>query len=130
MSNEFKFIFAGSAVLIFAFAIATIVSTMRIRSLEREVNTAKEMANAKEEAAAASETKAAEFKQKIEYLETEIAGIGRIARKQDEELEKIGSDVSGARGDVERAKRIRAIGTSADELCGKLEELGYPCRTR
>lgn len=127
MSNQIKLILAGVAVVVIGIAVAAVISNAKLRSLERDVEAAKQEAKLREEAATASETKAAEYKQKIEYLEAEIADIGRIARKQDEELEKIGVDVGGARRDVERAKRIRAISASADELCGKLAELGYPC---
>ena len=90
-------------------AVVAWVSNARLRSKEREVEAAKQTASAKEEAAAESETKAAEYKQKIEYLESEIAGIGQIARRQDEELEKSAVDVNNARRDVERAKRLRSI---------------------
>ena len=113
-----------------AAAAATMVSNARLRSLERNVEIATERARTLEETARETESRAAEYKQKIEYLETEIAGIGRLARKQDEELKKISGDIGDARRDVGRAKRIRTAGANAAELCGKLEELGYPCGTR
>lgn len=130
MNDQIKLILAVAAAAVLAAAAATIVSNVRLRSLERNVEIATERARTLEETAREAESRAAEHKQKIEYLEAEIAGIGRIARKQDEELKKISGDIGNARSDVERAKRIRTVGTSAAELCGKLEELGYPCGTR
>ncbi|MBL8125917.1 MAG: hypothetical protein JNJ39_17585 [Blastocatellia bacterium] len=130
MNDQIKLILAVAAAAVLAAAAATIVSNVRLRSLERNVEIATERARTLEETAREAESRAAEHKQKIEYLEAEIAGIGRIARKQDEELKKISGDIGNARSDVERAKRIRTAGANAAELCGKLEELGYPCGTR
>ena len=130
MNDQIKLILAVAAAAVLAAAAATIVSNVRLRSLERNVEIATERARTLEETARETESRAAEYKQKIEYLEAEIAGIGRIARKQDEELKKISGDIGNARSDVERAKRIRTAGANAAELCGKLEELGYPCGTR
>ena len=130
MNDQIKLILAVAAAAVLAAAAATIVSNVRLRSLERNVEIATERARTLEETAREAESRAAEHKQKIEYLEAEIAGIGRLARKQDEELKKISGDIGDARRDVERAKRIRTVSTNAAELCGKLEELGYPCGTR
>lgn len=130
MNDQIKLILAVAAAAVLAAAAATIVSNVRLRSLERNVEIATERARTLEETARDAESRAAEHKQKIEYLEAEIAGIGRLARKQDEELKKISGDIGNARSDVERAKRIRTAGANAAELCGKLEELGYPCETR
>ena len=130
MNDQIKLILAVAAAAVLAAAAATIVSNVRLRSLERNVEIATERARTLEETAREAESRAAEHKQKIEYLEAEIAGIGRIARKQDEELKKISGDIGNARSDVERAKRIRPVNTNAAELCGKLEKLGYPCGTR
>ena len=130
MNDQIKLILAVAAAVVLAAAAATMVSNARLRSLERNVEIATERARTLEETARETESRAAEYKQKIEYLETEIAGIGRLARKQDEELKKISGDIGDARRDVESAKRIRPVSTNAAELCGKLEELGYPCGTR
>jgi len=127
MTTQMKLIFSGAAGLVLVIGIASMVSNARLRSMERAVDAAKEQAAANEEAAAAAEVLAAEHVKKIEYLENELAGIGRIARRQDEEIEKIGGDVGGARRDVERARSVRAIDASIEELCRKLAELGHPC---
>ena len=125
-----KIYMSAAAALLFAVTITWLWSNHRIARLEREVSNTKAVADEKQRLASQRETEAAEYKQKIEYLETEIAGIGRLARKQDEELKKIGGDIGDARRVVERAKRIRSVSTNTAELCGKLEELGYPCGTR
>jgi hypothetical protein len=128
MTTQMKLVFGGAAGLVLAIVIASVVWNARLRSLERAVDAAKQQAKANEEAAVSAEVSAAEHVKKIEYLENELAGIGRIARRQDEEIEKIGVDVGGARRDVERARGVRAIDASIEELCGKLAELGHPCR--
>ena len=114
-----------SLVLVFA---SWMYSEAKVRRLERVVEAADQQARASEEAATAAESAAGEYRKKIEHLETELAAIGGIARRQDEELGKIGGDVGAARRDVERARSVRAIGATADELCAKLAELGHPCR--
>jgi len=103
-------------------------SEAKIRRMERVVDSAKQEARASEESAAVAEIAAGEYRKKIEHLETEIEAIGTIARRQDDELGKIGGDVGAARRDVERARSIRAVGATAGELCAKLAELGHPCR--
>ncbi len=102
-------------------------SNYNISKLERAVETAKTEAAAKQAAADEKEKEAAAYRKKIEYLEANLAEIKSIARKQDEELEKLNANSAGARGRVERARRVRAIAATADELCERLEELGHPC---
>ena len=75
----------------------------------------------------AKEMEAAGYKQKIEYLEGKLAEIQTIARKQDEELEKLNTNTHSARTDVDRARRTSSITADADELCQKLAELGHAC---
>ena len=127
MTKQLKMILSSAATLILVIVIASMVSNARLRSMEKAVDAAKQQAKANGDAAVAAEVLAAEHVKKIEYLENELAGIGRIARRQDEEIEKIGVDVGGARRDVERARGVRAIDASVEELCGKLADLGHPC---
>lgn len=127
MSIRMKFIAAAAAVLLAAIAVGSVVSNARVRSLERAVESARQQAKVNEEQAAAAEVRAAEYKAKIEYLQSGLEAIGGIARRQDEELEKIGGAVDGARGSVERSRRVRAIETNGKELCERLGELGHPC---
>jgi hypothetical protein len=77
--------------------------------------------------AATRETETAAYKQKIEYLETQLAEIRDLANHQDEELKSITSNTRRARSDVERARRTRAAAATAAELCAKLAEVGHPC---
>lgn len=127
MEMRSKVLLSAAGILVLSLAAVSIVSNARIRSLEREVDSAAAKAFEKEKAASAAELAAAEYRKKIEFLEREIAAIGDIARRQDEELEKIGSDVSGARLSVERERLKRTVGRTADELCERLAELGHPC---
>ena len=115
------------ALLVLVF-VSWMYSEAKVRRLERVIDSAKQQARTSEEAAVAAESAAGEYRKKIEYLETELAAIGSIARRQDEELGKIGGDVGAARRGVERARSVRAIGATADELCSKLAELGHPCQ--
>jgi len=132
MTLRMKLIAAAVGGLLVLVLVLVFVSWMyseaKVRRLERVVDSAKQQARASEESAAVTEIAAGEYRKKIEYLETELATIGTIARRQDEELGKIGGDVGAARRDVERARSIRAIGATAGELCAKLAELGHPCR--
>jgi chromosome segregation ATPase len=102
-------------------------SNHKIASLERDVETAKAIAAEKQTAAERLETQAAEYKAKTEYLEQQIAEINAIATKQNEELEKLSKTTDSARRDVERARNIRSVTATADQLCAKLADLGHPC---
>ena len=102
-------------------------SNHKITKLEQRVDTEKLNAERFEQTAAAKEVEAAEYKQKNEYLETQLTEIQTIARKQDEELEKLNVNTRGARDGVDRARRTRTIAATADELCEKLAELGHGC---
>jgi len=128
MKPELKIIIGAALALFIGIAVASFISNAKIRSLERSVEAAKQQAEASEKAASDAETRAAEYKQKTEYLESQIARVGEIARRQDEELEKINADSGRARRDVERARSVRSIDATADELCAKLAELGHGCR--
>src|SRR5688572_4000455 len=127
MTLRMKLVMAAVGALLVLVFVSWMYSEAKIRRLERGVDSAEQEAKASEEGAAAAEGAAGEYRKKIEHLEAEIEAIGGIARRQDEELEKIVSDVGAARRDVERARSVRAIGATADELCAKLAELGHPC---
>lgn len=119
---------AAAAACIFVGITATWVwSNYKIGKLERVVESAKADANEKAAAANALEKQAAIYAAKTEYLEQKLAEIQAIARKQDEELEKLNISTNAARGRMERARRVRTVAATADELCGKLEEIGHPC---
>lgn len=114
-------------------ALALIVGTQlwsgyKIAKLQKTVDNAKQNADGSATDANAKETEAAGYKQKSIYLEQKLAEIQAIARKQDEELEKINSNTAAARSDVERARRIRSITSTAGELCAKLAELRHACK--
>ena len=102
-------------------------SDHKIAKLESAVETAKGLADDAGQRAEQKEVEASEYKQKIEYLEGQLADIQTIARKQDEELEKLNNNSGRARSDVERASSTGSIATTTDELCAKLAELGHGC---
>lgn len=127
MTTQTKLIIAGAAILILGLTLTTLISNHQLRKLERRVEAARQKADEMERQSQIAEAKAYEYIEKIEYLEGELAAIGQIARRQDEELKAISGDIGAARRDVERARRIRAIDTTTDELCARLANLGYPC---
>ena len=127
MDTKTKTYLLLAGVLVVTFAIAAAWSGIREAGLEKAVERAEQKAKASEKAALESERHAAEYKAKIELLENNLDEIRSAARRQDEELEKIAADIASARGRVERARALRAISTSAAELCQKLEKLGHPC---
>lgn len=122
------YIALGVAAIIAAALIgSSLWASRKIARLERDIDAAREQASVAENAAAIREIEAAEYKAKIEYLENRIVAIQTIARKQDEELEKLNSNSGRARADLERARRTRPIATNTDELCAKLAAVGHPC---
>lgn len=127
MTNQIKIYICLAAVFAFALAGGFAWSHFKIKSLENAVDAAKREALIKENEADAKELQAAEYKQKTEYLEKSLGEIQVLARKQDDEIEKINNSVADARSDVSRASRVRSIAATAGELCTKLAELGHPC---
>lgn len=127
MTIQTKLIIAAAAALIATLSLTTLISSHKLRSLERNIEQAKQHTDELERQSHTAETKASEYKHKIEYLEGELAAIASVARKQNEELKAISGDVGAARRDVERARTIRAIDTTTDQLCARLAGLGYPC---
>ena len=118
---------AGLAILLAA-GVSMWMTSHRITQAERAISAAKQMAAEKEKLAAEKETEAAAYKEKTEYLEKQLAEVQATARKQDEEVEKSKSNTAAARGRVERSGSVRSVTTSADELCGKLAEVGHACQ--
>lgn len=102
-------------------------SDHKIAKLENTVEQTKAAAIRSQESALRKESEAAEYKQKIEYLEHQLTQIQTIARKQDEQLEKLNVNSGRARRDVERVRRAGSIDATAAELCDKLAELGHGC---
>ena len=127
MNTQTKLIIAGAAVLIVGLALTSVISNNKLHTLERRVEAARQRADAMEQQSHIAEAKAGEYVKKIEYLEGELTTIASVARRQDEELKAISGDVGSARRDVERARRIRAIDTTTDELCARLANLGHAC---
>src|SRR5260221_1610938 len=125
--NKYSIGAAIAAVIAIGILAGWMWSGYRIRKLEHAVETAKTEADAKAQSAERSGKQTAEYPAKTKYLEQKLAEIQAIARKQDEELEKINTNTNAARGNAERARSVRSIATTADELCAKLAEVGHPC---
>lgn len=128
MNRQTKLIIAGAAAIIVGLAVTTLVSNYKLSRLESDIAQAKQRADAMGQQSQIAEARAGEYVKKIEYLEGELAAIASVARRQDEELKTISGDVGAARRDVERARTIRAIDTTTDELCSRLANLGHACR--
>ena len=103
-------------------------SGYKTAKLEHAVDAARTEADAKTKAADEIERRSAEFAAKTAYLEQKFAEIQAIARKQDEELEKLKTNTADARNAVERARSVRSIASTADELCQRLAEVGHGCQ--
>ncbi len=129
MQNQTKLYIgiALAALTIAAFIGSSIWTTRKFAKLERELRDAKQAVQTADKIAAAREIEAAAYKQKLEYLESNLTEIQTIARKQNEELEKLNTDTVRARTNVERTRRIRAIDVGQAELCAKLAEVGRGC---
>lgn len=103
-------------------------SHFTIRGLERDVRAAKAQADNKQKIAEAKEREAEKYRLQAERLEGSLNEIQKIAKKQDEELEKITNETGNARADAARARGVRALDSTGAELCRRLEELGHGCR--
>jgi uncharacterized protein HemX len=126
-TQTITYLAAAAAVLIIIAIGGHLWSNHTIGLLEREAETAKAKAVTQQEAAAAAEHSAAEYRQKIEYLESTLAELTQLAKRQDEELEKLDVNTSGARGDVRHARGVPSIAVTNEELCRKLADVGHPC---
>src|SRR5438874_7308583 len=84
MNTQTKIYIGLAIAAIFALGIlgGAALSDYKIHELENAVENAKGDADQKQQLAAAKETEAAQYKQKIEYLEQQLAEIQTIARKQ------------------------------------------------
>jgi septal ring factor EnvC (AmiA/AmiB activator) len=105
-------------------------SDHKVRKLELEVDHARQTANDASQNAATLERDAAVYKEKIPYLESQLAETGKQARKQDEQIKTQKTITDIARRDVERARSVRPGDASAPnvaELCRKLAALGHAC---
>lgn len=118
---------AGAILLAAALLLADAVSTRRMAKLEAAVDAARAAQRSADARAAEKEKLAEHFRIKIEFLEENLADIRILADRQDEELKKITLNAASARADVIRIRQLRPIDITADELCRRLENIGYPC---
>ena len=118
---------AIAGMILLAAAGHSVRTRIEINRLEREAAAHSKRAAENERAAAEAETNAVRQAARAEFYEQQIKEIRVIAEKQDEELKKLAADSDGARGSVERARRVRSVGSTGGELCRKLETLGHGC---
>ena len=122
-----KLIYIGIIGAAAAFVIAAICTERTLRGARDAIEAARTAAEISDEKATAAETKAAENREKIIYLEGLLSQADEIKRRQNDELKKQKSVTRVARGRVDRAKRVRSVDTTDDELCEKLRALGHGC---
>ena len=103
-------------------------SNYQIRKLETAAASAKQKAEVQEQRANELEMRSRKYEEKIAYLESNLAELKTLAKKQDEELKNIETTTGRARADVERARRISSAAATAGEVCRKLAELGHGCQ--
>ncbi|MEP7075394.1 MAG: hypothetical protein ABI878_06255 [Acidobacteriota bacterium] len=128
MNLKMKIGLVGASVFVIAILGSWAWSSHKTATLERAVESAKARADAKTKAADEMEKQSAVYAAKTGYLEQKLAEIQAIARKQDEQLEKINVDTNAARTSAGRARSVRAIASTADDLCAKLAEVGHGCQ--
>ena len=98
---------AAVGLLVIGIIAGHLLSEHRIRKLEDEIGAARAEAAVKQTQPAEAEKAADVYKQKIEYLESNLTELERLAQNQDEELKKLNADSNDARDNVRRA-RLRA----------------------
>lgn len=126
-SKQTYVLLAIAGVLIAGITARELWSNHKVGEMERALAATKEHAESVERTAAVHEQQAGEYKAKIEYLENKLAEISATARRQNEEIRTLEININAARGDVDRARRVRSVAATADELCKKLEALGHGC---
>ena len=127
MSNKIKIYIAGAVAAFLIVVGYSLWSNYQIRKLESAAANAKQKADTQESRANELEMQSRVYEEKIAYLETNLAGLKTLAKKQDEELKNIETTTGRARADVERARRISSAAATAEEVCRKLAELGHGC---
>ena len=125
--KEIYIIAAIAAIVIGTVSIRMIGSEISVGKLEKQIAAEKTNAVELENKARTSEREAEIYREKLAFLEHNLAEINQIARRQNEEIEKIQNVVNAARDDVRRSRGIRSIAVTAGELCEKLAEAGHPC---
>ncbi len=125
--TQTKIIIALAISLAASIAISTVWSNHKITGLERRAEDAIINADKLEHQAIESEKHADEYKQKLEYLESQADAIRSQARRQDEKLQKTTTNVRDARRNVERVRGTKQADADERQLCEQLAELGYGC---
>lgn len=127
MTLKIKLYLAAAVAILIAALAHSLWSHFQISRLETRVETQEHAAETKQNYANELEQHSRIYEEKITYLESQLAELGTLARKQDEELKSIETNTRNARGNDERTRRIRTAAATAAEVCRKLADLGHPC---
>lgn len=92
---------AGAAVVL---GLAGVASHFRLTRLEQKAAAAIAVAEAHERRAAALEKETYVYKEKLDFLETQLAEIRAEAGRQDAELDRLAADTDAARRDLQRLR--------------------------
>ncbi|HMJ07623.1 MAG TPA: hypothetical protein VK468_01375 [Pyrinomonadaceae bacterium] len=123
-------LYAAAAVILLAIGFMTVSSIrsyLTFSRLERQAAESERLAAASESAAKDALHTAERESARADILTEQLREIETLARKQDEELQKLDADTNSVRGNAERARRIRTVQSTAHELCEKLAALGHGC---
>jgi chromosome segregation ATPase len=127
MTTRIKIYLALAVAAFLIIASYSLWADFRLGKLEDAAGAAKQRAETEAQRANELEKSARKYEEKIAYLESNLAELKALAKKQDEELKIIEITTGRARADVERARSIRTAAATAGEVCRKLADLGYPC---
>ena len=127
MKTATKVYIAAAVALAFLITMAVIISNLRTRSLQRGIERSVQNAETLERKAAEAETDSAAYREKVSYLERQLAELKQTGRKQDEKLETLNNNSRAAREHADRARASGNVPSNARELCKKLADLGHPC---
>jgi len=127
MNIKTKIYLALAAAVFLIIAGYSLWSNYQIRKLETVAANAKQNAEVHKQHANELEMQSRKYEEKIAYLESSLAELKTLAKKQDEELKNIEFTAGRARADVERARLISSAAATAEEVCRKLAELGHGC---
>lgn len=129
MNIRTKIYVASAVAAIFAIGVlgGSAIEWRKERQLERRIADATNMAAEMKRAADAREAEAARYREKIAYLEDQIADSRAEAARQDEQIRNKSNITDAARADVARARGVRSGDATVERLCRKLEDLGHKC---
>lgn len=104
MNRTQKILLAAAAGAAVVLGLAGVASHFRLTRLEQKAAVAIAVAEAQERRAAALEKETYVYKEKLDFLETQLAEIRAEAGRQDAELDRLAADTDAARRDLQRLR--------------------------